>query len=68
MPIGNVIQRGRAIYVYDEKGRQLCMLPAGDGPNGGIAGYTSGALNIRRGNVIYTYDEKGRHKATTSAK
>ena len=68
MAIGNAVQRGSFVYVYDEKGRQLCTVSAGSGPDDGLKGYTSSTVNVRRGAFIYTYDEKGRQKSTTSAK
>ncbi len=68
MAIGNAVQRGKFVYVYDEKGRQLCALSGGSGASDGLAGYTSGTVNIRRGAFIYTYDEKGRQKSVTSAR
>jgi len=68
MAIGNAVQRGSFVYVYDEKGRQLCSISAGSGPDDGLKGYTSGTVNVRRGSFIYTYDEKGRQKSSTSAR
>jgi len=68
MAIGNAVQRTSLVYVYDEKGRQLFSLAAGNGPNDGLKGYTSETVNIRRGSLIYTYDAKGRQKGTTSAR
>jgi hypothetical protein len=59
MPIGNVIQRGFAFYVYDEKGRLLFSRPVASGPNNGIQGYTCETVNVRIGNMIYSYNEKG---------
>lgn len=59
MAIGNAIQKGSIVYVYDEKGRQIFTKPAGSGSSDGITGYTSGTVNIRRGSLIYTYNEKG---------
>ncbi len=42
MPIGNAVQRGGTVYVYDKKGRQITTLPAGTGPKDGlIPGLTS---------------------------
>jgi len=63
MGIGNAVQRGTYIYVYDEKGQQLCTISAGDG----LTGYTSSRVNIKRGNYIYSYDEKGQQISVTSA-
>lgn len=68
MAIGNVVQRGSLVYVYDEKGRQLFSKPTGTGPADGLKGYTSTTVNIRHGSYIYTFDEKGRQKASTPAK
>ncbi|MDR2056011.1 MAG: hypothetical protein LBQ10_09130 [Desulfovibrio sp.] len=65
--IGNVVQRGNVIFVYDEKGKQLFTKPAGSGKDDGLKGYTSGTVNIRRGSVIYTYDDKGRQVFTKPA-
>jgi hypothetical protein len=58
--IGNAVQRGNVVYVYDEKGRQIFDKPSGSGKGDGLAGYTSGTVSIKRGSVVYTYDEKGR--------
>ena len=68
MAIGNAVQRGHFVYVYDEKGRQLCSLSAGSGKDDGLKGYTSTTVNVRRGSFIYTYDEKGWQKSTTTAR
>jgi hypothetical protein len=68
MPIGNAVQRGSTVYVYDEKGRQIFTQLAGSGPKDGLQGYTGGTVNIRRGSTIYTYDEKGRQISTTYAR
>ncbi|QCP47889.1 hypothetical protein FAZ95_01030 [Trinickia violacea] len=68
MAIGSAVQRGSFVYIYDEKGRQLRSLSAGNGPQYGLKGYTSGTVNIRRGSFTFTYDERGRQKSSTSAK
>jgi hypothetical protein len=31
MPIGNVVERGNLVYVYDENGHQLCSIISGHG-------------------------------------
>jgi hypothetical protein len=64
MSIGNAVQRGNYVYVYDEKGQQLCTIPAGQG----LTGYTSSSVNIKNGNYIYTYNEKGQQITTTPAR
>jgi len=68
MAIGNAVQRGSVIYIYDEKGRQLTAVSSGNGPNDGLRGYTSSTVNVQRGSMIYTYDEKGRQIGVTSAR
>jgi hypothetical protein len=67
MTIGNAVQRGSLIYVYDEKGRRLTSLLPGDRPKDGLQGYTSSTVSVRRGSLIYTYDERGRRLSSTLA-
>jgi hypothetical protein len=64
MAIANAIQKGSTVFIYDEKGRQLGTVTAGDG----LYGFTSGSVSIRRGSTIFTYDEKGRQTGTTPAR
>jgi hypothetical protein len=68
MAIGNVVHRGIQIFVYDEKGRQICTIPAEPGPQVGLVGYTSSTINFRRSQVILTFNEHGRQIATTPAR
>ena len=68
MAIGNAVQRGRMVYIYDEKGRQIGSVPAGTQVKDVLKGYTSTTVNVQRGSMIYTYDEKGRQVASTSAR
>ncbi len=68
MAIGNAVQRGSYVYVYDEKGKQLYAKPVGSGPNDGLKGYTSGTVNIRHGSYVYTFNEKGTEKSSTPAR
>lgn len=49
MAIGNAVQRGSWVYVYNEKNQQIFIQPAGNGPNDGLKGYTSSTVNIQRG-------------------
>lgn len=57
MAIGSAIERGRMVYVYDEKGRQLCSKALGN--DGGLMGYTGTSFSVRKGRMVYVYDEKG---------
>ena len=68
MAIGNAVQRGAFIYIYDEKGFKTGTAPAGTGGEDGLKGYTSFTVNVRRGAFIYSHDEKGRQISTTSAR
>lgn len=68
MAIGNAVQRGTTVYVYDEKNHQIFTVPAGNGPKDGLKGYTSGTVNVQRGTTIYTYDIKGHQTGTTPAR
>jgi len=63
--IGLVQQKGSSVYVYDEKGRQLCVKSMGRSDS--IIGYTSQTFTIKKGNSIYIYDEKGRQTSVKSA-
>jgi hypothetical protein len=48
MAIGNVIQRGRTAYVYDERGRHIASIGLqGSQPDDGLKGYTSSTVNIQ---------------------
>ena len=68
MAIGNVVQRGAIIYIYDENNRQINYVPAGNGPNDGLKGYTSTRINVQRGAIIYSYDEHGRQVGSVPAR
>lgn len=68
MAIGNAVQRGGFVYIYDEKGRQVASLPAGSGAQDGLKGYTGSSVNVQRGGFIYMYDEKGRQTGTVPAR
>jgi hypothetical protein len=67
MAIGSAVQRGSLAYVYDEKGRRLTSLLAGNGPKDGLQGYTSSTVSVRRGALIYTYDQRGRRLSSALA-
>jgi hypothetical protein len=64
MPIATVVKRGSYVYVYDEKGRQILTILAGQKPEEGLTGYTSTTISVRRGGFIYTYNDKGRQIST----
>jgi hypothetical protein len=67
MPIGNAVQRGGFVYVYNEKNQVIFTQSAGRGPKDGLKGYTSSTVNIQRGGFIYTFNEKGQQIGTTQA-
>lgn len=64
MAIGSAVQKGSMVYIYDERGRQLASVSAGDG----LQGYTGSTVSVKRGNMVYTYDERGRQVSMTSAR
>lgn len=68
MAIGNAVEKGAFVYIYDEKGRQTGVVSSGSGPNDGLKGYTSTTVNVRKGAFIYGYNDKGRQVAVTSAR
>lgn len=68
MAIGNAVQRGMTVYVYNEKGHQICTIPVNSSSDVGLKGYTGSTVSVQRGNIIYTYDEKGKQISTIPAK
>lgn len=68
MAISSAVRRGSFVYVYDEKGRQLTALPAGNGLEDGLQGYTGATVSVRRGSFVYTHDEKGRQALAAPAR
>ena len=63
--IGNVVQSGSWIYIYDENNKRIGgAIPAGKKPGDGLKGYTSNTVNVQSGSWIYTYDEKGKRKGS----
>ena len=66
MAIGNVVERGNYVCIYDEKGNQISSISVGSGPNDGLKGYTSTTVNVQRGNLVLTHDEKGQVIRSTS--
>jgi hypothetical protein len=67
MAIGNAVQQGSFVYIYDEAGRQTGTVSCGHGANDGLKGYTSTTVSIRSGAFIHTYDVNGRQVSTVSA-
>ena len=61
MPITNVIQRGNACHVYNEKNSNIFTIP------GELMGYTSTTVNVKRQHSIYTYNEKNQQIACRPA-
>jgi len=67
MAIGNAIEKGSFVCIYDENGLQTASVTIDPGSNDRLKGYTSTAVNIRRGTFIFTHDEKGRVIRSISA-
>lgn len=68
MAIGSAVQKGRFVYVYDERGRQLTSIAAGMQSGDGLQGYTSSTVSIRKGSFLYVYNEKGRQLSCVSTR
>ena len=68
MSIGNAVQRGAFVYIYNEKNQQVGSVPAGSQPGDGLKGYTSSQVNVQRGAFIYSYDERGSQIGSTPAR
>ena len=60
MPIGNVVQSGSTVRVYDENNRYLWSFTGGSARDG-VVGFTASQVNLRRGTTITSYDAKGRY-------
>ena len=66
--IGSAVQRGAHVFLYDDRGRQLAMLQAGNGDEDGLTGYTARTVTIRRGAHVFTYDQTGRQLSMAPAR
>ena len=42
-------------------GADIFEIPAGNGPQDGLVGYTGSTVSIRRGNNVFTFNERGRN-------
>jgi len=67
MPIASVIQKGSALTVYDERGRQIGIIPLGNGGDT-FSGYTGSTVSVRRGSFVVMYDEGGRQTGLVPAR
>jgi hypothetical protein len=67
MAIGNAVQRGGFVYIYDEQNHKTGTVSAGSEKEDGLKGYTSSTVNVRRGAFIYSFDEKGHQKSARPA-
>lgn len=57
MPIGNVIQRGTQLLVYNEKNVQVAIIFLSPGDK--LSGYTGAVVNVQRGRMTLSYNERG---------
>ena len=67
MAIGNAVERGSMVYIYNEKGQFTATVSVGAPPPSGLKGYASSVVNIRRMDMIYSYNERGQLIGTVSA-
>ena len=68
MAIGNAVQRGTVVYIYNEDNKLTGSVPAGNGPNDGLKGYTPSRVNVQRGSLIYSYNENGQLEDSVPAR
>ena len=59
MTIANVIQKGKNVYIYNDRGVEQAILRVGSLPGSGLTGWTSSTVSIQQGVTIYTYNENG---------
>jgi len=59
--ISTAIQKGSAVYVYNEKNINIFVQP------GILQGFTSSSVTIKRGTCIYVYNERGINTMVRSA-
>lgn len=59
MAIASAVEKNGNVYIYNEKGGIVAVIPAGLGPKDGLVGYTSSTVSIRRGFYVNVYNEKG---------
>lgn len=67
MAIGNAVERGSMVYMYNEKGQFTATVSVGAPRPSGLMGCTSSVVNIRRLDVIYSYNGRGQLISTASA-
>ena len=63
--IASAVQKGSYVYLYDERGSQLCSIYCDN--DGSLQGYTASTVSIRKGSYIYVYDERGSQKSSIYA-
>jgi hypothetical protein len=59
MMITNVVQKGKYVYVYNERGTQTASIIISSLPGSGLKGYTSETVSIQQGSTIQAYDSRG---------
>lgn len=67
MPIAAAVEHGSVIYVYDEKGMQISVIPGSSEPEDGLRGYTASTVSVKRGGVIFIYNEHGMQVSSVPA-
>jgi hypothetical protein len=67
MAIGNAVQRGSTVTIYDERGRITGTIVASGGPKDGLKSFMASVVTMRRGNWLYLHDERGRQVGSMPA-
>jgi hypothetical protein len=56
MPIATAVLRGAYVHVYDERGIEICSIPAFEG----LVGYTSNTVTVKgHSGYHFIYNDKG---------
>lgn len=64
--IGNVIQKGSTIYIYDEYNHVTGTIPVGKNSNDGLKSFTGEFVNVQKNGILYSYNGRGSVLATRS--
>jgi hypothetical protein len=61
MAIASAVQRGKMVFIYNERGQCIGSMGACQSkPGDGLTGFTGSTVAVKCGNMIKIYDEHGR--------
>lgn len=69
MAIGNVVEDGGYIYVFDQNGNRTAAFgsPGHQYPDDGLKNFTSTTITIKSGSYLFLYDEQGNRTGSQPA-